>query len=217
MIAVSSSLGFERVGSVLEDVQDELPRGLREGRREAFDAVYRAELDYVLMLLGQGFTYRTAQGDVRTYRVTSAFDLEELVQEAFSVFFARCKSGGFDTSRPVRPYLRRVAINAALKRGGRRSREVLADDLSAVGPTSSSATEQPVLDEETGALLEAFKASLDDTERDVLEAYFGEERTSQAALGERLGLSRDKVYRMTTKIRSAAVDFFKARGWLDES
>jgi len=203
------------VGS--QGAQEGLQRGLRSGRREAFDAVYRAELDYVLMLLGRGFSYRAATGTVRTYRVTSAYDLEELVQEVFSVFFAQCKSGGFDTSRPVRPYLRRIAINMALRRGGRRSREVLADDLDVVEPASAASTEQPLLDQETRALLEEFKQSLDPKDRSVLEAYFGGSRTSQAAVGEAMGMSRDKVYRTITKIRGAAFDFFRQRGWLDEA
>jgi len=70
-------------------------------------------------------------------------------------------------------------------------------------------------DAECAALLSTFRTTLEDTERGVMDAYFGDERRSQADVGAALGMSRDQVYRTITKIRARAGDFFAAKGWFD--
>ncbi|MEQ9496546.1 MAG: sigma-70 family RNA polymerase sigma factor [Deltaproteobacteria bacterium] len=185
--------------------------GLAEGRPEAFERVYRAELRAVMLTLVAGFHYRSA-GASKYLRVDSASDAEEICQEAFAQFFTQCRRGRFDPSRPVRPYLRRITMNIALRKMGRLSREV-PTELVDIGP----APEQDTVEQrERAALLSEFKGRLDDEEREVMSLYFEASGATQAEVGKKIGRSRDHVYRVAMRIRQQAKEFFAAKGWFDE-
>ena len=176
-----------------------------------FAAIYREHLEYVMKVLADGFDYQGADGRRRKMWVDSASDLEELVQEAFSVFFRQYQSGRFDRSRPVRPYLRGIAVKLAMKRYGKAGRELLLD----VADATPASAPEPMEHEELRELMAEFRSLLSDDDQAVLEHYFAaEERTTQEAVGQELGRSRDQVYRSIVRIRKRALDFFKGKGWL---
>ena len=167
-----------------------------------------------MCMLRCGFAYVAASGERRFLRVSSAFDVEELCQETFTAFFQQCRQGHFDPERPVRPYLRRIAMNLALRQAGKASRELLVDEPRGAG--EAAACTDSVEEADTARLVSEFRGSLDPPDQAVVDAYFAEQM-SQQAVGAHLGLSRDQVYRRITKVRQKAIRFFKARGWFDET
>lgn len=175
-----------------------------------FETVYRENCRYVLKILLGGFSYRSRDGTTRFCVVKSTFDAEELTQEVFSAFFAAVEKKNYDPSRPLQPYLRRIAVNLALKKMGKLSREVLQEDVDA-----GQHEPRPLEDQECFALLAEFKSELDESDLAVLDGYYGEQRVSQSELGKQLGLSREQVQRRLYGIKDRALTFFKKRGWID--
>lgn len=173
-----------------------------------FDTVYRTHVAEVLRYLRRGFSFRKGDGSRGVFRVHDAFEAEDVCHEAFSRFFRQCQRGAFDTERRVLPYLLRIAANVALSRGRKASREVLCEPQD-IGITL------PV-DNEPAYLLAKFRAELAPDDEAVLQACL-EEGLTQKAAGERLGVSRDRIYRSLARIRRSALKFFGAKGWFDAS
>jgi RNA polymerase sigma factor (sigma-70 family) len=184
------------------------PEGLRATSPGDLEAVYRAYADDVMNLLLGGFGYPARDRQRHVMRVASHFEAEELCQETFARFFHQCRAGTFDPQRPVKPYLMRIAVNVTLMRRRKLWREVLVDPDDIVAPVAPPSVEDPHF----AADLEEFRAGLDPRAEQVftLAMQHGE---SQQKLAERLGLSRDQVYRSLVRIRAAAREFFTARGW----
>lgn len=175
--------------------------------REAYAEIYREFLPAVLRLLRGGFRYQSGES-VGFMRIQSAFDAEELCQEVFSEFFQQCERGNFDASRPIKPYLFRIAANRAARKMGKASREVLVSDELPVEPSPPPSTEA----EERARLLAEFRRTLSDEENRLVDLHFVE-GASQRETGEALGQSRDQIYRSIQKIRKRAKAFFSERGW----
>lgn len=169
--------------------------------------LYRTHVPDVLRHLRGGFGFRRADGSRGHFRVHSTFDAEEICQEAFAAFFKQ-RDTLFDASRPPLPYILRIASFIALKRGRKRAAEVFVD-----APVSG--TVAPV-DGELGRLMDSFYQSLSSDDQAVFDACFVDE-LSQARAGERLGRSRDQVFRSLARVRRAALEFFKERGWFDDA
>lgn len=173
-----------------------------------FDAIYRALGPVVLRHLQAGFGFTRQDGTRGWFRVRSAFDAEEIAHDAFSAFFKQCLNGGFDTSRPVKPYLLRIASNAALRRSKRGAREVLVEE------TPPPDTFAEPRDDELKTLISTCYDALETDDQAVFDACFVEE-LSQAKAGKKLGLSRDQVFRSLVRIRRSVRGFFAERGWFD--
>ena len=167
--------------------------------RGSYEEIYRRYLPDVLRLLRGGL------------RIKSTFDVEELAQDAFIEFFQQCERGNFDASRPVKPYLLRIAANRAARKMGKASREVLVGDDEL--PLEPAAPPDSDHDERARLLLE-FRGTLSREENGVLDHHFVEGATQQKT-GEALGLSRDQVYRAIQRIRQRAKAFFGERGWFE--
>lgn len=175
-------------------------------------ALYREHIDGVVRLLRSGFQYRV-RGELRFARVQSTFDLEDVCHEAFKAFLDQCQKGNFDRDRPAGPYIRRIAVNIALRRIGKASRE----DLVEVVETQSDPVEQPDPEvEEARRLVSEFKAGLPELDQRIIEGCMVD-GLSQSKVGRQLGLSRDQVYRSLQKSRAAARAFFAKRGWFDDT
>lgn len=188
------------------------PGRLAAGDNAAFEAVYKEQAPAVVSMLHRGFGYRSRDGQRKYMRVSSSFDVEELCQETFSQFFRQCLQGNFQADRPVAPYVMRIAANLALRRHGRSGREVLL-----AAPEPPLAVVEPEAERaEVAKLLAEFTQTLDDDAKAVLDGYFVD-GLSQHALGDRIGLSRDQVYRTIVRIRRRAREFFVKRGWGDEA
>jgi|JI10StandDraft_1071094.scaffolds.fasta_scaffold54370_2 RNA polymerase sigma factor (sigma-70 family) len=172
-------------------------------------AVHRALAPAVLDHLQGGFGYQ-ARGERRFMRVSSAFDAEEICQEAFLKLFEQLRKGGFDVERPVAPYLLRIASNLALRRAGRGGREVVLESPPEV-PARVDTPEQA----EAARLLAEFRAGLPVEDDAVVRTWFDGD-ISQAEAGSALGLSRDQVYRAICRVRAAALRFFGQKGWFDD-
>lgn len=175
------------------------------------EAVYRDHLDGVVRLLRRGFRYRSQAGG-GFVRITSPFDVEDICQETFKEFMGQVAKGNFDPVRPAGPYLNRIAINVALQRLKKATRETPAEieeHAETVEPEDPAAAEARRLAAE-------FRASLDDDARQVLERCMIEGE-SQALAGRALGMSRDQVYRTLQRVKRAAHRFFDDRGWFDDA
>lgn len=188
--------------------------GLSEGRPEAFRAVYDAELEHVMMLLSQGFLVRKKAGGRSRVRIADPFDVEELTQEAFARFFGQCVAGRFDARRPVRPYLRRIAMNVALEFVAKRYREDLVD-AEVVDAMPAEPGPARLEDAECARLVAEFRGELGADDQAILDLYYADTRPSQADVGAKVGLSRDQVYRALTRIRAEARAFFSDKGWFE--
>mgnify|MGYP001088329345 CR=1 FL=1 len=175
--------------------------------REGF---YRSHLPYVLTVLTKGFRVQHQDGSSGFHRVTDMIEAEDLTQDTFAAFFRQVENGNFDRSRPATPYLRRIAVNLALRRAGRRAREVPLDDVNepSVAPSDGAETR------ELQGLMTTFRGSLPEREREVFDCLRSDDLRSQAALGDRIGLSRDQVYRSLVSLRKRAAIYFSERGWL---
>jgi len=183
---------------------------LRAGQPEAFEAVYREHVSEVMTLLLRGFLY--GGGPQRRFmRVNSDFDAEEICQEAFARFFRQCIDGKFDPTRPIAPYLKRIAANVAVTRVGRVSREVLVDEP----VLADEVTETRPEDLEFARLYDEFQRGLSENEKAVLQGCV-QDGKSQSAVAAEVGLSRDQVYRVLTAVRGAARRFFARRRWFDD-
>lgn len=177
----------------------------------ALDALYREHAPEIIRLLRFGFTVTNRDGRSIRAQIPDMFDAEELCHEVFSAFFKQHQSGQFDRSRPVGPYIRRIAMNLALKRLRRAGREVLTE-VETLEAVAAPARDD---DRELRQLVRMFKGQLDPRAQQVVVEYF-EHGHSQEAVAQTLGLSRDQVYRSIVKIRRAALAYFKESGWFDE-
>ncbi|MEM1025222.1 MAG: sigma-70 family RNA polymerase sigma factor [Myxococcota bacterium] len=174
------------------------------------DGFYRSHLPYVLAVLTRGFRVQARDGKLGFHRVSDPTEAEDLTQETFAAFFHQVENGNFERGRPPTPYLRRIATNLALRRAGRRAREVPLDQ----GPEPANLPPSSVEDLELKDLMRSFREGLPEREKALLECLGTEELRSQAAMGERLGLSRDQVYRSLVSLRKRATVFFREKGWL---
>lgn len=176
--------------------------------------IYRRYVGDVMRFLASGAAYKAADGWARSPRITSAFEVEELAQETFLEFARQWRDGRFDRSREARPYLFGIARNLALRKMGRAQREIPTDDLEPY--LAELPVHAPIENRERARLLAELEAQLEDREREVLHLYFDDDE-SQEAVGAKLGLSRDQVYRLIVKVRKTAIQFFRSKGWFDES
>lgn len=206
-----SFLIWVQVGSSERAALDDVERGRREDvdldDREGF---YRNHLPYVLAVLTRGFRVQGRDGRSGFHRVSDPSEAEDLTQETFAAFFHQVEKCNFERSRPATPYLRRIAINLALRRAGRRAREIPLEVVEEPETPPGREMEQSELQ----GLMARFRDTLSEREREVLEVLKSEDYRSQAAVGERLGLSRDQVYRSLVSIRKQASVFFREKGWL---
>lgn len=168
--------------------------------------IYRTHVPDVLRHLRGGFGFRRKDGSRGHFRVHSTFDAEEICQEAFAAFFKQ-RATVYDPSRPPLPYILRIASFIALKRGRKRAAEVFVD--APVGQV-------PPVDGALRRLMDTFYDTLSPADQAIFDACFVDE-LSQAKAGEKLGRSRDQVYRALTRVRRAALGFFTEKGWFDGS
>lgn len=165
-----------------------------------FHDLYRRYHARLIRLLNAGFRCASRTGGEIVVRVLNAADAEEICQETFCAFLERCEDGGFDASRDAAAYLRGIARNLALQRIERSVREVPTEKMDTLLPPAEARDTQP----DAGRLLYSLMAMLDERERAVLKHYYEDGEESQEAVGRKLGLSRDQVCRIATRIRLKA-------------
>lgn len=191
-----------------------------EHRADDAAGLIQAHAGDVVRVLRAGFAWRkqTDQGVQHAiHRVDSVFEAEDVCHEAIAIVLRQMRNGRFDRSRPVRPYLMRIATNLALRRARLAAREVPTETGLLEGrPAEIGPAPDPLVDAERDALVRDFVGLLDTGERAVLRLTF-EAGESQAAAAGVLGLSRDQVYRTMVRIRTAALRFFRERGHLDDA
>jgi len=179
--------------------------------------LYREHAPAVVRTLRQGFGYHSRKtvgnGSSRQiYRVESAFEAEDICHEAIAIVLRQMQRGVFQAGRPVRPYLMRIATHLALRRGRRGARELAVEPGVLEARLESETFDggvppDPLVVAERDARVRAFVDTLDTGERAVLRLTFEDGQSQSVAAGQ-LGLSRDQVYRVMVRIRSAAQHFF---------
>ncbi len=186
--------------------------------REALSAIYQAIAPKLLRRLATGYSYTTKAGETRSVRVASAFEREEILQEAFRRFAEQWHGGNFDRTRAPEPYIMRIAFFTTLQTLNKQSREI-PDEQVEIRWAEDQPTIEPVdarLERsEKFAQVRAFLESVTEEDRRLFVLRF-EEDLSQAKIAERIGASRDQVQRALVRMRGRLAEFFEEKGWLRE-
>jgi len=181
----------------------------REGRAETLMEIYRAYSQRVARFLYGGIT-----GDGgRPLRLSTAFELENGVQEVFVRAFAPASRASYDGLRPYEGYLVGIARNVLHERT--RDREVPTAEPKVDGEPSPSgrAQEAQLEDREVARLLAEFLAARHPEERGLYELRF-EQGKSQEEAAASLGITRIQVRRREKRLKLDLLSFMQARGYL---
>jgi RNA polymerase sigma factor (sigma-70 family) len=179
----------------------------REGHTDALRTVYRTYAQRIARYLHGG------AGGEAGFRMASAFDLENGVQEVFARAFEPGARASYDGLRPYEGYLVGIARNVLHER--LRDREVptaepRVDPAPGAGP---QAAEAQMEDREVARLLAEFLATSATPDRSLYDLRF-EQGLSQDEAAQRLGITRIQLRRRERQLKLDLLSFMKARGYL---
>jgi RNA polymerase sigma factor (sigma-70 family) len=165
----------------------EMLAAFREGRREALEHVYRANIESIIRYV-RALARAHGRRDLAQSGATS-----DLVQEIFLRAFSQSTRASYDCSREFGPYLKAVARNHLIDtlRSGRREDLKTPDELALlIDRESSSGT--PSGDPEMLAIVESYLRDLPANLEAVYQQRFVLERSQEAA-SHALALSRRTI------------------------
>lgn len=179
--------------------ESQLLRRFRAGQRDALSRVYQFYFDDVYRLAQHGFV--TSDGR-RGGRIEAEADRLDFVQDVFVKAFATEARLSYDSARPYRPFLLRIARNMRVdlaRRAGREPTQGKAahgdylhiDELVELGtaiPAPEASLHWQQLVEQTATIVGGLAADV----RDVARLRFSEE-LSQVEVASRLGTTRRHV------------------------
>lgn len=204
----------------------ELLDGFRRGDKAALLEVYKHYVKDVSRFLMRGFTF-DSQGRHCAFRgFRGGYEIEAALQEVFRRAFEERARLAYDGLRPYRPYLLRIARNLVINdlkakqpilfkfRSGRPViLEPPPEEDPASEPAPTASPEEIAEAREVHELVVAFKAELDERERDVFRARF-EEGLSAERAGKSIGLTRSQIRTTESKLRARFLAFMQSRGYL---
>jgi RNA polymerase sigma-70 factor, ECF subfamily len=195
--------------------QPELLHRFREGERDALAEVYQAYLPRLSQLLRRGFVLRS--DGTKIPGLTSADDLADVVQEAFTRAFKREARLAYDGLRDYWPYLATTARNIVVSRHRRAGAELLSFDPRTalteryVAEFEPGQEEAPWLDARSLEIARTYVSGLDEPLRGVHATRYVE-ALSQRDAAARLGMSRPKVRKLEDKLRRGLLDLLRKAG-----
>ncbi|MBI4822195.1 MAG: sigma-70 family RNA polymerase sigma factor [Deltaproteobacteria bacterium] len=198
----------------------------RRGEAVALDRVYRQYAPPLAVFLRAGFSFRAEGRNCRFRGASSAFDLEDRLQDTFSRAFAQNARMSYDGLSPYRAYLFTISRNNVIDEFRRKERaltesfseepadlesEPAGDPRFGRGP----ATGRPEVDAESAelaGLVQRFRDELPGREREIYRLRF-EEELEHKDIATRTGLSASKVKTSEKRIRTTFFEFMKERGY----
>ena len=174
----------------------------------AWETTYRRYAAALQRRLERGLAYKSRRGVVRHVWAPSESEAEDLCHQAFCELYNQWSQGRYDTSRPVWPYLSRIASNLTMRQLAKNNREYpTAEPMPTRGTSSTPSPFEDLAHSECRRRMGEFSQRLTSRERKVLQSYDATPR-SQAQVAREVGLSRDQVYRTLVSVRKRAAKFF---------
>jgi RNA polymerase sigma-70 factor, ECF subfamily len=201
----------------------------RRGEKDALETVYRAYAPRLAAFLRGGFSFNSG-GRRLSYRGTrSAFDLEDRMHDVFCRAFSERARLAYDGLTPYEAYIITIARNVVIDEFRKKENELvelgIEEEREPMRGEGGDATEpllgsvvlsgDPARDAEAAelvSLVNEFKGSLGEREREVFKLRFEEEREHKD-IGEATGLSASKIKTSEQRIRALFFDFMRERGY----
>lgn len=212
----------------LED-EREILAAFRRGEAAALERVFRNYAPSVEALLRSGFAFDRAGQRARFAGLSSAFEVEDRVQEVFVRAFSAAGRQGYDGVGPYGAYLHGITRNLVLDEFRRSGRELLmaeppsptADPEGGASPTEPlsghlAVRGAPELDAQDHELLEAvarYRAGLSARDRLVFELRY-EQELDHGAIAARTGLSPSQIKTTEKHIRTTLFRHLQRHGYL---
>jgi RNA polymerase sigma factor (sigma-70 family) len=189
--------------------------GFRAGNPQVLEALYRAHMDAVVQVVRYGF--RVANGRKRVPGLLHCpAAIADLVQDIFVKAFGPTGRAAYDGQREFRPYLLTIAKNTVIdylrKHGREIPTEIFAiERLAGRGAIGDNSTWAPP--EQIDAVGD-YLATLPSELRSVHEVRFAR-CLSQRQAAEKLGISRQNLRTLETRLREGLREVLHRRGLLD--
>lgn len=186
--------------------------GFRRGDRAALERVFRSYAPYALAIIKGG----VGRGDAFAPGIAATDEQDDLLQDIFTRVLAPEMRARYDGLRPYGKFLGAVArnllIDHARKKGRLRRAMEHEVDLDSFAESDwspgSPLPDAVLLAKEEQALMSEFLGSLDTGETRFVDVRF-EEGLSQRDAAVELGLTRQQVRTLESKIRNRLAAFLK--------
>ena len=188
----------------------------RAGDREALARVYREYARPLAAFLRGGFNLKSGDAEHFFQGITSAYELDNALQEIFTRAFSDTARQRYDGIRPFTSYLFAIARNWVIDEGRRRKArrfETLDNEAVEERPDEVSAPAESVEADEIAKLIASFLSTRDDEERRLYTLRF-EQGLSQADAARALEMSRIQVRRREAKLLRDLLRHFRTHGYL---
>jgi RNA polymerase sigma factor (sigma-70 family) len=192
--------------------------GFRAGHPNALERVFRSYAPLVFRVVQRGA--RLPNGTCVSLSATA--DQDDVVQDTFLRLLGPASRERYDGIRPYAALVRTVARNALVDHLRKRGKLVATaepttwDDVDETpGVAAGAAPPQPdenLLSAEEARVAADLLASLDEDERKVAKVRF-EQGLSQRDAAESLGVSRQNVRTMESRLLAKGREFLRKRGW----
>jgi RNA polymerase sigma factor (sigma-70 family) len=208
-----------------------LLEAFRRGDKHALEKVYLTFAPAVAGLLRGGFSFNSTGHSYRFRGTRSQFDLEDRLHDVFARAFAERARMGYDGLSPYKNYLLTIARNVVID-DFRRKETVLVEfafdeeeHRGTTAPAQDHAAEpllghfepsgNPTIDAESKEvvdLVQRFRESLSEREREIFRLRFEEEKEHRE-IAESTGLSPSKIKTSEQRIRERFFEYMNSRGY----
>lgn len=195
-------------------------QAFRRGEKAVLAEVYTMYAAPLFRRLMVGFTVDVDGKPYRFAAVTSAFDLDDVVQETFVRAFSDSARASYDGVRPYRHYLAAIAKNLLVDRFRQARR--LAECFTAMASHErvregleerELEAEARILNSELRSAYATFMASLDEPSRQLVRLRF-ESQASRQRVSEATGLSAMQIRAREKRLRGRLLRMLRGFGHL---
>jgi len=206
----------------------------RRGDADALDRIVRTYGPELREILTKGLVTRQDERRAR-YRPADEDEMAEITNEVFLRAISERTRQNYEGVAPFFPYLARICRNVVVDRFHRAQRErrmfesdqvmTASGEWSRADRTAASASgpvalgrspERSATRRAMAAALAEFLADLTDEERALLRVYYDDD-ASQRQAAEQLGMNRNRVRAVISKLRTRMLRHLEAEGWLDDA
>ena len=198
-----------------------LLQGYRQGDAAAMTRVYYAYVYDIIEFLRRGFAFDAGGKRYFFSGYSEPWHLESRIQEVFIKAFSERARLAYDGTRPFFNYLIRIARNSVMDDFRSRRRDALqiseqadADEISETPGPHSDDPEQALKDKELTAIVQRFRAELDDSSKALFAVRFTDGSSVETSAAT-LGWSEYRVKREEKRIRKRFFSFLKTHGYLE--
>lgn len=203
--------------------QRQILQGYREGRQEAWEAIYQHYEADLRRFVTIGFSFSSQGRRFRFQGFSNPLDVDDVVQEVFVRAFSEAARLNYDGLHSFRNYLLAIARNVILKEFKRPMRTVTVTvaELDAI-PGEAEVTlgqdaaspEQRLIDHELLELAQEFGQSLSHFDQRFFQLRF-RQQLSQEETARRMRLTRAKIRTCERRVRRKLQRFMTKHGIID--